>query len=259
MHDTFNYPTFNAEGLKKTVIASIIIHAVVILLAFTLSSGDKRRVFITPVFTVEMVESKKKSVKKQRPAIAAKPQVKKKPPVKAPPVKVKEPLQKESIRLPQDDSTIDESLSRIRERLKEREEEARLSSSIERIREKLEAPTESESATAVDEDTGRSGRVTKELFDLKAREYYAEIEERIHESWIYPGDKSGKLEAIYSIKIGTSGELIDLWKEKGSGNTLFDESGLRAIKKSAPFPSLPDELLPGPFEVGVRFCPLCDK
>jgi len=50
-----------------------------------------------------------------------------------------------------------------------------------------------------------------------------------------------------------NGTLNEAGFEKPSGNRFFDESALKAIKKAAPFPPLPDWVREGSIEVGIRF------
>jgi TonB family protein len=41
--------------------------------------------------------------------------------------------------------------------------------------------------------------------------------------------------------------------EKRSGNRFFDDSTLRAVKKSSPFPPLPSWIMDSSIEIGIRF------
>jgi len=63
------------------------------------------------------------------------------------------------------------------------------------------------------------------------------------------------LEGVVIMKIMRDGEIRDIWFEKRSGNTYFDDSVLKAIKKSNPLPPLPDGFLGPYYDVGVRFSP----
>jgi TonB family protein len=97
-------------------------------------------------------------------------------------------------------------------------------------------------------------RVTKELFDLEFKAYYNKVGARIQSRWVYAGTDK-ELEAVLSIKIARSGELKKIIFEKRSRNADFDDSALRAVKKAAPFPPLPEEIGGDFLELGVRFCP----
>jgi TonB family protein len=92
----------------------------------------------------------------------------------------------------------------------------------------------------------------------KLDEYYSRIWEKIKEEWTLPGDllkgKTG-LEAIIVITINRDGKIQKPWFEKRSGNTLYDQSAMRAIKKADPLPPIPKEFSDSTFEIGIRFYP----
>lgn len=88
--------------------------------------------------------------------------------------------------------------------------------------------------------------------------YLTAIWEKIRNSWHFSESFSeGKrgLETIIAIKINRKGEIVDINFEKRSGNHYLDESAMRAIKKSNPFPPLPEWLRDEYLEIGIRFKP----
>jgi TonB family protein len=92
----------------------------------------------------------------------------------------------------------------------------------------------------------------------KLDEYYSTIWERIKKEWTLPGDlPKGKatLETIIIIVVERGGKIQKSWFEKKSGNPLYDQMAMRAIKKSDPLPPLPKEFSDNTFEVGIRFHP----
>jgi len=99
---------------------------------------------------------------------------------------------------------------------------------------------------------GRASRKTLELLDI----YNAEIWHRIQKNWAFSEEMvRGRtdLEATIIVKIMRKGEIRDVWFEKRSGSSYFDDSVFKAVRKSDPLPPLP-EGYPGPFyEVGFRF------
>ncbi len=122
---------------------------------------------------------------------------------------------------------------------------------------------------AIDElrrkDQGTTGMVTTEGLgaakgDIKKLElldiYHAEIWHQIQKNWAFSEEMAqGRpdLEAVIILKVMRDGKMQDIWFEKRSGNNYFDDSALRAVKKSDPLPPLPDGFL-GPYhEVGIRF------
>lgn len=99
---------------------------------------------------------------------------------------------------------------------------------------------------------GGGNRKTLELLDI----YNAEIWHRIQKNWAFSEEMvrgRTNLEATIIVKILKAGEIRDIWFEKRSGNTYFDDSVFKAVKKSDPLPPLPQGYR-GPFyEVGFRF------
>jgi TonB family protein len=61
------------------------------------------------------------------------------------------------------------------------------------------------------------------------------------------------IETIIDVKISRSGTPEYMGFEKRSGNRYFDDSALRAVKKSSPFPPLPYWIMDKRIEIGIRF------
>ncbi|OGP94466.1 MAG: hypothetical protein A2157_06920 [Deltaproteobacteria bacterium RBG_16_47_11] len=92
----------------------------------------------------------------------------------------------------------------------------------------------------------------------KLDEYYSTIWERIKREWTLPGDlpkEKTTLETIIIIVVERDGKIQKSWFEKRSGNPLYDQSTMRAIKKADPLPPIPKEFSDNTFEVGIRFYP----
>ncbi len=98
------------------------------------------------------------------------------------------------------------------------------------------------------------GRKNLELLDI----YNAEIWYLIQKNWAFSEEMARtrtNLEGIIIVKIMRDGEIRDIWFESRSGNSYFDDSVLKAVKKSNPLPALPDGFLGPYYEVGIRFNP----
>jgi TonB family protein len=94
--------------------------------------------------------------------------------------------------------------------------------------------------------------------ESKLNNYYSLIWAKIKEGWTLPEDlpKGGvDLEAIIVLVIDKGGRLQKSWFEKKSGNTLYDQMAMRAIRRAEPFPPFPKELGDDPLEIGIRFYP----
>ncbi len=242
---------------------SAALHLALFLIAIIIGAITKERVFITPTLTVELVAPAKKQSKKKQTATPVKKKTKKKAVTKKTTEK-KKITKKETVKVSAeakaeaaltqalsslekdvlDEGSIEESLSKLQKDVDERQSE------VERISEDIKRSADAEKYSVA------TAKVSREIFELKFKAYYSQLQEQIRHSWVYPSDP-GDLFAIYSLVIAPDGELLRVWKEEGSGNSLFDESGLKAIKKAAPFPPLPAELGTNDHEIGVRFCPNC--
>lgn len=88
--------------------------------------------------------------------------------------------------------------------------------------------------------------------------YRALVNEKIENNWVYPeqlGANKGELEAVVVVRAQRDGTLTDIQFEKKSGNPYFDDSVLKAILKSKPFPPFPDIYSPKEEEIVIRFSP----
>lgn len=91
--------------------------------------------------------------------------------------------------------------------------------------------------------------------DLVSQKYIFDIWEKIKQVWGLPGSYASKkdLESIVTIKIRKDGRIIDINFEKRSGNRLYDESILRAIRSIDPLPPIPPSFNSDTMEIGFRF------
>ncbi|MBI5286685.1 MAG: TonB family protein [Deltaproteobacteria bacterium] len=278
-----NYYTWGYQPRFGPMVAlSVVFHMMVLSFTLLYSKGISQRVFIAPFYTVELVgplperpgQAEIKPVEKKaevvKPKVEIKPADKKplalKPKEKVIPMKkVKDTSPKEEV------ASIEGTLSRIRERVKEREEEEmiqrkvreledrRIAMRIEELKKKVMAeeavsrPIRIEAPQLPPSPT--QGKITKELLELEFKAYYLALREKVYAAWAYLGP-IGDLEAIISIRIGRDGGLVDRWIEKASGNPAYDQSAMRAVEKAAPFPPLPDGL-GDTLEIGIRFCQVC--
>jgi TonB family protein len=88
--------------------------------------------------------------------------------------------------------------------------------------------------------------------------YRALVNERIESNWIYPeqlGADRSELQAVVVVRARRDGAVTDIQFEKKSGNPYFDDSVLKAILKSKPFPPFPDIYSPKEEEIVIRFSP----
>ena len=69
-----------------------------------------------------------------------------------------------------------------------------------------------------------------------------------------PKEKTN-LETVIVIIIERDGKIQKAWFEKKSGNNLYDQMAMQAIKKAEPLPSISKEFSDNTFEIGIRFYP----
>ncbi len=96
------------------------------------------------------------------------------------------------------------------------------------------------------------------VLEAKLNDYYSLIWAKIKKEWTLPENlPKGKidLEAVIVVIIEKDGKLQKSWFEKKSGNALYDQMAMRAIKKAEPFPPIPKEFSDETFEIGIRFHP----
>jgi len=104
---------------------------------------------------------------------------------------------------------------------------------------------------------GGSG-VNREAVEIQYKEYYDEIWRGVRVNWILPeGVATGEQSfmAVVIVRIARDGSLLKVELEKSSGDRIFDASCIRAAKKTAPFPPLPENYRGQYMELGLRFIP----
>lgn len=271
-----NGPSMN--GFRKTLAGSVLFHAALLAAAALVYSGGSR-VFITPVYTVDLV-APGQMPGKQVPAPEPVPTVEPgqpEPPAPAPQQKT-DPVEapKDTVKVKEKPS-LEDALKTIQRKVEKRQDKALIDSSIDDLRKKMEASkasrervdklreelaaranTQAKAAPAEPMNPAAGGGAARANLEEKYSAYYGVLRDKVQENWIYPqGLKDNKISVIVSIKIERSGKLLEVSVEKSSGNKAFDASLLTAIKKAAPFPPLPVDLEGSFLETGLRFCPGC--
>lgn len=89
----------------------------------------------------------------------------------------------------------------------------------------------------------------------QTNEYIGLVWSRVKQNWSLPHSlmPENNVTAVIEVRIGRGGVLERADFEKRSGNRYFDESALRAVKKSSPFPPLPNWMRENSLEIGIRF------
>jgi outer membrane biosynthesis protein TonB len=144
-----------------------------------------------------------------------------------------------------------ESTKRIQEAL----DEIRKKAALDEIKKRV-----ARSEREVERPTAITSVKTSPGMESKLNEYYSLLWAKIKGAWTIPENLLKEkewvdLEAIIVIIIERNGKIQKWWFEKKSGNALYDQSAIRAIKKAEPLPSVPKELSEDTLEIGIRFFP----
>jgi colicin import membrane protein len=94
--------------------------------------------------------------------------------------------------------------------------------------------------------------------ESRLSDYYDSIWAKIKKEWTLPENlPKGRttLETTIVIVIDREGKIQKSWFERKSGNALFDQRAMRAIKKAEPLPPIPREFSDNTLEMGFRFHP----
>jgi len=89
-------------------------------------------------------------------------------------------------------------------------------------------------------------------------DYYSMIWAKVKQEWTLPENlpkEKMDFETVIVVVVERNGKIQKSWFEKKSGNSLYDQMAMRAIRKAEPFPPIPAEFSDKTFEVGIRFYP----
>jgi colicin import membrane protein len=166
------------------------------------------------------------------------------------PLRVKRSVKKKTYNVSR---AIDNAIAKIEKQTSEARPRPVLEA-IDALRKKDLATTDGAGSGGAVAGIGEGTKKALELLDI----YHAEIWDLIRRNWAYSEELDqgrSNLEAVIIVKIMRDGEIRDMWFEERSGSRYFDDSCLKAVKKSNPLPPLPDGFLKPFHEVGFRFNP----
>jgi colicin import membrane protein len=123
------------------------------------------------------------------------------------------------------------------------------------IEKAISAIKQKELSTAESKQTSKSQPVSSAESPSRINDYSRFVWSKIKKNWTLPATLMPKnnVETIIEVKIAQNGALEYVGFEKRSGNSYFDESALRAVKKSAPFPPPQEWVSNRSIEFGIRF------
>lgn len=173
----------------------------------------------TPISQLEKIPALPTPKAIPEPLARTKPQIKPKP--------------KPEISIPsanQVDSRINEALSKLKSKSGEKESESIIGDN---------ENTDSHDAKTI-EGMGLSAADLEAHPDVSL--FISQLRQKVRNEWIVPlslRDKDLRLLSVALIRLHSDGDLLELTLLKSSGNHVYDQSVLRAVKRAAPFSDLP--------------------
>jgi len=83
--------------------------------------------------------------------------------------------------------------------------------------------------------------------------YFHQLQQHVRRFWVIPeGFNPEGLKTVIKVKIDPEGRVLLAQIEQGSGNRIFDNSALQAVKRAEPYPPPPEKKT---LEVGLVFKP----
>ncbi|MGD9032827.1 MAG: TonB family protein [Desulfobacteraceae bacterium] len=167
--------------------------------------------------------------KKKKPVVIAKRTVETKTPT------IKKPKVSSS-------ELIDRAVSKIEKKVKS-EEKAHVDRAISKLESKVSTPN------------GPGPQEGRSFGWIPIQMYQAEVEDKIKSNWSYPVALQSRedLEAIVVVMVKGDGTILKTEMKKGSSDPIFDESVLRAVKRSDPLPPFPEGYRKSYDEIEIKF------
>jgi len=286
-----SFPLAGAEDrLPKWVTFSLIVHCGLLLLFVVAPFSSSPRLSTNPIYTVDLVGGErigrnsfgtdlggpaKKNLKAAEAPAPVEPPKKEARQEKAekPKLAEKKPVDDEKIALREKGKKE----SAKKEITKESKDEARSeTASADSVRERL-IKTAAERASS---GTGSAQKASKgEAFSTGTGEgvggsalgaggrggpgivkgmdyviYQNRMLSTIKNNWVWVGPR-GNIKVVVHFNIKDNGEIVGLKIVQASGNSSYDESVLRAVRKSSPLPALSENIRNGFSEVELAFRP----
>ncbi len=237
---SLEYATRDVQGgisLKRTILFSILIHVVALSILFFSPSLPSRQWTFGPVYSVDLVSATAVLAEKGGPS-ASKDILAK---------TLRESFKEDTIVLKKTVRTVPPSPLRKHSET-EKEDKGRVDRAIDDIRKRL-ATSDKKGAA------GPAGPAGQGETNTRLMSYYSSIWSRIKGQWALPQSilQNQNLEAVIDVKIARSGALLSAQFEKKSGNSYFDSSAMRAVRKASPFAPLPEWIRDDSVELGIRF------
>lgn len=114
-----------------------------------------------------------------------------------------------------------------------------------RKEQKPEAPSKQVSESKVVDQSGTgSSKLTVDIKDFPFSYYLNLLQYRVQENWQPPfqtAEPDEKIIAVVRFRVLRQGRIVDVVLEQSSNRYLYDQAAQRAVYLAAPLPPLPDE------------------
>ena len=181
-----------------------------------------------------------KKLKVAKPKKSVKIAPKEKPPPKKAPLKTKvktpQTQKPEQARKPPPQSSAPKEPEE--QRLSAEDREQQIVAALEKIRQRVQAD-QRQTAETPHSTSASGGGGGDTLRGLPFILYTQEVQQRVKQSWIVAEHKSG-LTAVVRFGILANGEVVGVELAERSGDIVFDESAIRAVRKANPLPPPPE-------------------
>jgi TonB family protein len=237
------FPMFNngysgkEPNLYNMILLSLIAHFVVITVVFVSLPTSSRQLTFGPIYSVSLVSSEAASPRNQESSLFKE--------IKKSSEAAKAVIYKKEIN----------SISKTPVK-KEETGKLNIEKAVSAIKDKQLGAAEPSSSAR----TSLGNQPTKMTGGdkaAKANEYTNIVSAKVHNNWSIPPELKprGNIVTVIEIKIMRDGSLAYAGFEKRSGNSFYDESAMKAVRKAAPFPPLPGGFSDNIMEIGIRFHP----
>jgi len=126
---------------------------------------------------------------------------------------------------------------------------------VNQLKDMLRETTAIENSQTADQSPAVSSQLPKRSTNVIERQYYASIFNALQPHWKLPAYKTWDpdLSATIIIHISKNGEITRRYFESKSGDRVFDQFVLKALKNGAPLPLIPSALNKNELELGLKF------
>ena len=251
-------------SLKRSVLLSAGAH-VGIFLALVLSSQTSRaKVVYKPQYQVRLVapaevpalnKGQKKSAPKPKAVVKKKPAKNK---VVIPDKKAKKKKEVKKTKTPKKQISQEKKKSPPKKapQKKTAPQEPAHEKALEDVLARIKKRASSRDRLAANGPTGTLRGLKERQQEIQYRQYYDEVERQVRQNWIPPKNldlSQQDVMTVVALVLLPDGRVLRSAIEESSGNSLFDQSVVRAVLKSTPLPPPPIGLNQQSFELGLRF------